>query len=158
MKLLKANLVFMFSRACCMKKWKNLFLVMVGLCLISGMTNLALADVTVTAQHELEVETVGPDGNYGVSLKFTIENTGSVSLSAVTLEIVDASIQPVPSGSTIEINLGDLPSGVKVPVYWNFSSQLSVSGTIPTIHINGNGTDINRNSIEFTVTSTEVAK
>ena len=135
-----------------MRKCTNLFLVIVGLCLIFGMANQAMADVSVTAHHELEAETQEARDEFNISLLFTLETSGTESLNNVILEINDSTL-PALVGAAHILNIDSLVPGTEIEVNWHIESSQPIVDSMKAIYIEASGTDANGNSIFFTIVS-----
>lgn len=136
-----------------MKRFKNLLLLFTFLGLVLIITTPAMAEITVTAKHEVLSEVVGSNGLFEISLDITIQNTSIESLSNVTLEIIGPNLMLEPD--TNAVLLDSLPSGLQFQFTWNLTAFQPLFYGLP-LHIIGTGTDINGVSVEFFIISEEV--
>ena len=113
-----------------MGKCENLFFVMVGFCLIIGMTNLAMAAENVKVTHSLvSVEKAG--SGCVVTLDMAVENTGSSALNDVML----VQTGPLEISDSLDqgLYIGYLPAGSSSGETWTLQSESTSEQMSPVI-------------------------
>ena len=88
------------------------------------LTQPCLADLSVSATHKVVQSNLGENGNYNVTLKLSLHNTGTMSLFNIVLK-------PLPADAIVDVNaiakieVASLAAGSDFDVDWKIKSKLS---------------------------------
>lgn len=133
-----------------MRKMTLSLLMVFAIGMIYGVTNTAFAYPNITSRHLLVTETEVAN-RFEISLLFALKNSGTESLNDVVLEITDPTLPAEPG--TNKLYLDSLPPETQLQVTWKIISSAPFLAPGLPLLIQGNGTDINGQSVNFHITS-----